>query len=321
MTAFTTIFLTLRKYKLSELVKYIEEHGNSMIPQVYEDNPALGKWVNRQRTKYKANNLSPERIKKLNEVGFLWDGKEALRLEQYEPQWMDRLGELLQYKNEHGNTLVPQGYEDNLQLGRWVCNQRHRYKNNQLPPERVQKLNEIGFVWDPLEAQWLERFHELRQYKNEHGNTLVPVEYSENPPFGRWVHVQRKDYKKFMAKKKLAEDERLQHDLDASEVEKIMNAETGMTKERIRLLEAEDFIWNPHDHAWQLKYDELCKWVDLNGHGAIRQGKEYDPLKMWADRQRQSYKKYLKGEKARLPKETIEKRIEKLKWVGFVFDL
>jgi phenylacetate-coenzyme A ligase PaaK-like adenylate-forming protein len=56
--------------KQPELLKYIEEHSNSMIPQVYEDNPALGKWVNRQRTKYKANNFSPERIEKLNEVGF-----------------------------------------------------------------------------------------------------------------------------------------------------------------------------------------------------------------------------------------------------------
>ena len=32
------------------------------------------------------NKLPPERIQKLNEVGFSWDGKEALSLEQYEPQ-------------------------------------------------------------------------------------------------------------------------------------------------------------------------------------------------------------------------------------------
>ena len=34
----------------------------------------------------------------------------------------------------------------------------------------------------------------------------------------------------------------LQHELDASEVEKIMNAETRMIEERMRLLEAEDGI-------------------------------------------------------------------------------
>ena len=55
-----------------------------------------------------------------------------------------------------------------------------------------------------------------------------------------------------------------------NEVEKIMNAVTGMTDERIRLLETEDFIWDALDHAWQLKYDELCEWIVFN--------KEYDPL-------------------------------------------
>jgi hypothetical protein len=58
-----------------------------------------------------------------------------------------------------------------------------------------------------------------------------------------------------------------------NEVEKIMNAVTGMTDERIRLLETEDFIWDALDHAWQLKYDELCEWIAFN--------KEYDPLERW----------------------------------------
>jgi hypothetical protein len=68
----TTIHkLLLKQLKQPELLKYIEEHSNSMIPQVYEDNPALGKWVNRQRTKYKANNFFAwAHIGKLNEVGF-----------------------------------------------------------------------------------------------------------------------------------------------------------------------------------------------------------------------------------------------------------
>ena len=124
-----------------------------------------------------------------------------------------------------------------------------------------------------------------------------------------------------MAKKKLEEDESLLHKLDASEAEKIMNAETGMTEERIHLLETEDFVWDAYDHAWQLKYDELCEWIAVNGHGAIRQGKEYDTLERWANYQRQLFRRYLNGEKIRLPKETIEGRIEKLESVGFVFQL
>jgi hypothetical protein len=83
--------------------------------------------------------------------------------------------------------------------------QQSNHHANKLSPQRIEKLNEVGFVWDSLEAQWLECFEELKEYKREHGDTLVPVNYSANPSLGVWVGTQRKDYKKFMAKKKLEE--------------------------------------------------------------------------------------------------------------------
>jgi hypothetical protein len=235
---------------------------------------------------------------------------------------------------EHGNSLVPHRYAENKQLGLWVHKQRRNYivykekcKDNPSPfvhcetslsPERIKKLDDVHFVWDVLEAQWLERYEELKKYRRDHGDTLVPKQYSVYPLLGRWVEKQRGDYKKYIAKKKLEEDETLQQTLDKSEVEKINKSYTGMTEERIRLLEAEDFIWNARDHAWQLKYDEMCEWIALNGHGAIHTTKSCT-LAAWARHQQQMYQKYLKGEKIRLPKETIEDRIEKLIRVGFVF--
>jgi hypothetical protein len=129
-------------------------------------------------------------------------------------------------------------------------------------------------------------------------------------------------YRKFVAKKKLEEDGSLLQNLDEPEIEKISNSYTRMTEERIRLLEAEDFIWDPLDCAWQIKYEEMCEWIALNDHGAIRVSKkQYSSLATWAQRQREMYKKYSNGEKIRLPKEAIEKRIEKLKKAGFVFEL
>ena len=50
------------------------------------------------------------------ETEFVWDGREALRIERHEPQWMECFEELLQYKNEHGNALVPQRYKTNPSL-------------------------------------------------------------------------------------------------------------------------------------------------------------------------------------------------------------
>jgi hypothetical protein len=79
--------------------------------------------------------------------------------------------------------------------------QRQQYKNDLLSPERILKLNEIGFVWDPFEAQWLESFEELKKYKNP--NYILP-----NNLLLTWLMSSGNITK--------------QQELDANEVEKIM---------------------------------------------------------------------------------------------------
>ncbi|VEU41944.1 unnamed protein product [Pseudo-nitzschia multistriata] len=59
-------------------------------------------------------------------------------------RWMNRYNELIEYKKEHGSTLVPQRYKKNPKLGKWVTHQR----SSCLTEERKALLDEIGFVWD-----------------------------------------------------------------------------------------------------------------------------------------------------------------------------
>ena len=81
-----------------------------------------------------------------------------------------------------------------------------------------------------------------------------------------------------------------------------------MTEERIHLLDSEDFIWDPFEYNWQMKYEELCEWIAFNGHGGIRRGKQnYSPLQGWAEHPRQLYKKYRNGETTSL---TEERKVE-----------
>lgn len=117
-----------------------------------------------------------------------------------------------------------------------------------------------------------------------------------------------------MAKKNLEGD-----NCNDDEADKVRSS--GMTEERIQLLESQDFIWDPLDYHWQQKFKELREWIARNGHGAIYLTKKHDPLETWAVRQRNMYKKYLTGEKIGLPSKTVEERIFKLKEAGFVFDL
>ena len=99
------------------------------------------------------------------------------------------------------------------------------------------------------------------------------------------------------------------------EVEEIHSKSTGMTEERLRLLNAEEFIFDPREHAWNAKFADLCDFAALNGHAAVFRKKKSNPLAYWAEQQRINYKKYLKGEKTTL----TEERIAKLNSVNFVW--
>ena len=67
--------------RYDELDVYKNKHGNCLVPHHYPDNKALGKWVDKQRTQYrlrregKQTPLTEDRIKLLDEVGFVWSVK------------------------------------------------------------------------------------------------------------------------------------------------------------------------------------------------------------------------------------------------------
>jgi hypothetical protein len=119
---------------LSELVWFKEEHGHCNVPRGWRENPELGTWVNNQRSNYSRGKLSPDRMERLEALGFEWD-KHAVF-------WEKRFSELVRFKEEHGHCNVPDRRSENPQLGTWVNNQRRRGK---LSPDRMKRLEEIGF--------------------------------------------------------------------------------------------------------------------------------------------------------------------------------
>ena len=98
---------------------------------------------------------------------------------------------------------VPARYAKNRRLGIWVSAQRQQKKiidtideskpgrSAPLTPERVNLLNELGFTWtirsrDSLGESWNQRLEELKAYKNQHGDCLVPSRYPPNPELGEY---------------------------------------------------------------------------------------------------------------------------------------
>ena len=57
--------------------------------------------------------------------------------------------------------------------------------------ERVQLLENIGFIWDSHAAAWAEKLHELKDYARQRGDCNVPSTFPDNPQLATWVKVSQ----------------------------------------------------------------------------------------------------------------------------------
>jgi superfamily II DNA or RNA helicase/Fe2+ transport system protein FeoA len=166
----------------SYLKIYKDRVGHCRVPQRHRENGfRLGQWVTVQRVNIEK--ISTQRRRRLDELGFIWDPREA--------DWEDGLNCLKAYKKREGHCNVPKSHKENeFSLGGWVSEQRGN--KDKVSSERIQRLDDLGFVWNPLEAAWENGFSYLTIYKNRNGHCRVPKTYKENGfELGSWVSVQR----------------------------------------------------------------------------------------------------------------------------------
>jgi len=118
-------------------------------------------------------------------------------LSKHDEKWNNMFDKLLEYKKANNHTLVPQCYHDDPRLGRWVHYQRVEYwiyqqtGTGKITPERIGRLESIGFEWDPQKAQWNILFDRLVKFKEEVGHCKVPKGYSKDTELANWVRNQR----------------------------------------------------------------------------------------------------------------------------------
>ena len=144
-------------FMLGELQNYKAIHGDCLVPTKYKtkEGDALGNWVGTQRMK--KDTLSKERRKRLDDLGFVWGA--------HDTQWESNFNDLVDYHKEFNNVFVPQHYENKngFKLGDWVGSQRRR-----ITPKRRDKLDKLGFVWNPNSFIWEKRykFMNFKKFKN-----------------------------------------------------------------------------------------------------------------------------------------------------------
>ena len=158
----------------------------------------------------------------------------------------------------------------------------------------------------------------MRVYKQNYGDTIVPQGYAANPSLGKWVKTQREQYSCYQRKKEIEEKysgiDTLEEEVKL-ELERLTKRLADMTEKRIQLLEAEDFIWDVNDHIWEIRFQQMCDFVTLNGHALIKERKG-DPLVSWVRTQRLNYKNHLTGK----PTTLTDERIKRLDSIGFAWE-
>jgi Helicase associated domain len=144
--------------KFEQLLQFQREHGHIEVPEKKggEKNEMrdLARWCSKQRKQFMnrqhkathgtikdkfSGTMTDVQLTKLASIGFRFTNKVL--------DWDVRFQFLEQYKKMHGHTRVPKAYSEFANLGDWVMGLRDRYKNNKLRPDRIARLEAIGFEW------------------------------------------------------------------------------------------------------------------------------------------------------------------------------
>ena len=218
-----------------ELIAYKEQFGHCKVPFKHPDSPSLGIWCCTMRTTFKKNqegiktstNLTPDRIKRLEEIGF------HFTVVGHDEGFEEKCSALIVFKNKHGHCNVPGKYPDNPALGRWCNTMRAAYSQlkkgikpaHRISQDRIEKLEDIGFRWKIKNhgENFENRCHELIAFKEKFGHCNVPSKYADNQSFGNWCSTMIYAY---------------------SQIQKGLKTDANLTPERILRMEEIGFQWN-----------------------------------------------------------------------------
>ena len=181
-----------------KVVNALRSHDESLGEMLDQFRVGLGR---KQKVSFKNTKIVLDVPTKISEdfVGAF----ETKLVETTTDSWEFLFGLLPDYKAVFGDCLVPKGFTNKgFNLANWVANQRRA--KEKLPTERVQRLDDLGFVWDPYTKLWEESFEALVAYKADFGHCRVPqgLKY-QGLILGNWVGTQRarKEVKKLSAER------------------------------------------------------------------------------------------------------------------------
>jgi hypothetical protein len=213
------------------LVTFKSREGHCRVALRHiEGTVRLGQWVAHQRERPDA--MSPERRQRLNTIGFTWSALDEA--------WEKAFAALMKFRAREGHCRVPRPHlEDKFDLAGWVKTQRRN--RVAMSPDRKQRLDTIGFLWNVLEANWEEGFSALAAYKARVGHCDVPARHVEGEyKLRQWINEQRTN-------------------------------SSSLLPERRKRLDAIGFVWSVREMEWEEGFSALSSFKAREGHCKVPQ--------------------------------------------------
>ncbi|OUQ74566.1 helicase associated domain-containing protein [Flavonifractor sp. An100] len=154
-----------------ELVKEYAAARGRLPPAGYVTGEGikLGLWLNNQKQNIKKGTLSRERKQKLDQLNIPAD--------HHQQGWDSQFELLKAHALRCGSLGWSRGAQQRLSepLSNWLSRQRKAYQMGELEKERIQRLEEIGMVWDVREELWESMYRQAREFYQTHGHLQVPA--------------------------------------------------------------------------------------------------------------------------------------------------
>ena len=176
--------------------QFYADHGNlDFTGSNKAEEKKINRWLLRQRKLKSEGRLSEKQIDLLDEIGMIWE---------IEDPWEVGFSHAAEYFQEHGNLNVPSGYTcpDGYKLSMWISNQKSNHntptKYHTISAEQTSRLEAIGMVWRPSEAQWLEGYRHAAAYLKKLGGESWKTNYispEDGYQTGAWMRGQFRAWK------------------------------------------------------------------------------------------------------------------------------
>jgi len=248
-------------------------------------------WVGDQRRKFGRGELTAGQIKQLNQLGIDFPPPENVITKKTHSQkaWETMFEALAAYKQKHGDCDVPKEFCGIEPLAWWVVCQRKLRAARKLKQDYIQRLDELGFVWNTGEHRWRKMFSSCCERMSLGGVSGLEAAIQQDEALNKWVRRQQS------AKKRRA-----------------------LSRQRQSLLDQIGFPWEfskkqreSSKPPWEATFEKLAEFYRSHGHCDLKlvlPVNEY--LHKWGQQQRQ----------ARQGGAIASEQIRQLDQLGFIWD-